>query len=50
LTGAQEAPKKHSKLIPSTDEGRVGLLFVVKQRGFDIGEELVYVHAIHEGF
>jgi hypothetical protein len=26
------------------------LLFVVKQRGFDIGEELVYVHAPNEGF
>jgi hypothetical protein len=26
------------------------LLFVVKQRGFDIREELVYVHALDEGF
>jgi hypothetical protein len=25
------------------------VLFVVKQRGFDIGEELVYVRALHEG-
>jgi hypothetical protein len=24
------------------------VLFVVKQRGFDIGEELVYVHALDE--
>jgi hypothetical protein len=26
------------------------VLFVVKQRGFDIGEELVYVRALQEAF
>jgi hypothetical protein len=26
----------------------LNVLFVVKQRGFDFGEELVYVPALHE--
>src|SRR3989442_15217304 len=47
-----EAHGKRSKLLVATDESGVNgwaRLFPWNQRGFDVGEDLVYIDPVHQG-